>query len=383
MTKSGIIGMLAFLMLVGSCQNGNELEEKKGELKMRKEQLVELNNQIKILEQEISELDPDFSNESDNLTLVSTFSIPRRAFVHKIEVRGAVESRKNITLSSEIMGRILQINVTEGSTIEKGQSLMSIEAEMLRNTIKELETSLELAEAIYVRQANLWGKGIGSEIQYLQAKNNKETLDRKLATSYSELQKASVRAPFSGSIDEVFVRQGEMVLAGSPLFRIVSLKNMYIKADVSESYIGKFKKGDQVNVSFPSLDHEFTASINAVGQVINDRNRTFAIEVNLPAGEDLYKPNLTALVELKDYENENAMVVPSELIQKDSQGDYVFLLNTSTNAPTVNKVHITRGISYEGETEILGGLTEDQQLINKGFRDVTDGVSVRLAKVDS
>jgi len=375
MKKIGI-GLIIVALLLNGCQpTTTTLEQKKEELKTLKNEALDLQQQISTLEKEIAEADPDFIR--DNSTLVSTLKPINKKFVHKIEVRGSVQSRKNIILSAEAMGRINSIVVTEGTMVKKGQMLLQIDATTLKNSIEELKTSLELANIVYTKQANLWKNNIGTEIQYLEAKNKKESLERRLTTTYSQLDLATIEAPFSGSIDEVFVKEGEIAQPGLPMFRIVSLDDMYIKADISENHIGKIAVNDQVKVSFPSLSKEYNSSITAIGQVINIKNRTFSIEVKMESDNQV-KPNLTAVLELQDYENNEAWVIPTEIIQNDNYGDFVFLVGNGDEKSVAKKFRIERGKSFRGETEILNQFNGNELIINQGFRDVSEGVAVKL-----
>jgi len=374
--------VIGLALLIVSCQHKSkdELEIKKDELTKYKKEHADLESKIKALEREISQADPNFAKTLNSYTLVSTVPVQKKKFVHKIDVRGVVESRKNILVSSEAMGQITSIKVKEGDKVKKGDVMMIIDAQVLKNTIEELKTSLDLAKIVYERQSNLWKNNIGTEIQYLQAKNNYQSLQRKLETAQLQLEKATLRAPFSGNIDHVMVKEGEMAQIGLPMVRIVSLNDMYIKADVSENYIGLFNEGDAVDVDLPSLNKKFTSTISAVGDVIDANNRTYSIEVKLVDPENITKPNLTALISLIDYLNPNAVVIPTEIIQQDNIGDYVYVLQKNDSVTIANKVHIKRGKSFQSESEIEEGLSQGEKVISKGFREVTDGLLVSEVK---
>lgn len=380
MSLRSIYAIIISVVVINACTvSSSELDGKKKELAKLKEESKELNKQIRALEAEIAAEDSTFLNQGENFTLISVLSPEKKEFAHKIEVRGSVQSRKNVVLSSEAMGRINNIHFTEGASVTEGQLLLEIDAQTLENSIDELRKSLELAKTVYERQKNLWENNIGSEIQYLQAKNNKELLEKRLSTANSQLQLSRVKAPFSGSIDELFVNEGEMAQMGAPLFRIISLEDIYIEADVSESFIGKFKKGDLVDVSFPSLDLSLKSRVNAIGQVINPRNRTFKMEIVIPE-DNRMKPNLTAILQLNDYVNPEAHTIPTNIIQKDAVGDFIYVIKEEEGKNIAVKHHITRGVSFNGETEILEGITLADMIVNEGYRDVSDGMIVEIAK---
>lgn len=358
---------------------GSEVEVKKAELEQARIAAAKLNEEIAKLEKEISALDPEFAKQNSKAILVSTFVAEKRPFEHKAEVRGTVESRKNVLIAAQTGGEIKHVHVREGQNVAKGQTLVSLDAEIIRNTIAELKTALELATSVYERQAKLWEQKVGTEIQYLQAKNNKESLERRLATANAQLDQAIVKAPFSGTVDQLPAKEGEIASPGMPLVRLVSLDDSYIKADVSERFIGKFKAGDPVEVFFPANNQKLNSKIASVSQVINPENRTFIVEVYLPKVNFVVKPNQVVVLQLRDYVSEATLAVPTRIIQKDEEGQFIFVVDNRGDKMLARKVHITTGITSKTETEILEGLEGNEMIVNEGYRDLTEGVEVVLA----
>ena len=251
---------------------------------------------------------------------------------------------------------------------------------IIRKSIAELKTSLELAKTVFEKQSKLWEQKIGTEVQYLQAKNNKESLEGKLATAYAQLDLAIVRAPFAGTVDQLPAQIGEMATPGIPLVRVVSTDQMYLKSDVSERFIGRFNAGDKVDILFPLIDKKLTSKISSVGQVINVENRTFEVEVALPKVDFIVKPNQVVVLQLRDYVNENAFAVPTRLIQRDEDGQYIYIVDKRATGSVARKVHITAGVSSDNQTEIIEGLKGDETIVDQGFRDLTEGVEVAISE---
>lgn len=363
----------------GESQENKSLEAKKADLEKARKELQDLKLKIVNLETELSELDPEFAKQNNKAILVSTFVAEHKPFEHKVEVRGSVESRRNVLLSAQTGGEIKRINVREGQNVSAGQALVELDADVIRKTIAELKTSLELATTVYEKQAKLWEQKIGTEVQYLQAKNNKESLEGRLATTNAQLNMAIVRAPFSGTIDHLPARVGEMASPGIPLVRIVSTDEMYLNADVSERFIGRFKAGDKVDIHFPLLNKTLSSLISSVGQVINAENRTFEVEVKLPKVDFIVKPNQVVVLQLRDYINQEAFAVPTRLVQRDEDGQYIYVVENRDKGSVARKLHVVTGISSEKETEIVEGLKGQEQIVDKGFRDLTEGVEVTIA----
>ncbi|MBL7845299.1 MAG: efflux RND transporter periplasmic adaptor subunit [Cyclobacteriaceae bacterium] len=358
-------------------KNAN-LETKKKQLEQAQVELAGLKDKIAALEKEIGEADPTFAQQINKAILVTTFVAEKKPFEHKVEVRGSVESRKNILISAQTGGEIQRVHVREGQNVSKGQVLVSLNADIIRNSIAELKTSLELANSVYEKQSRLWEQKIGTELQYLQAKNNKESLERRLNTAYAQLDQAIVKAPFSGTIDQLPAREGEIAAPGLPLVRVVSLEDTYIKADVSERFIGKFKAGDPVEVYFPSQNKKLTTKIASVSQVINAENRTFIVEVQLPRVNFTVKPNQVVVLNLRDYMSEATLAVPTRIIQKDEDGQFIFTVDDRDGRLLAKKIHITTGITSMTETEVLAGLMGNEQIVDEGYRDLTEGVEVEI-----
>lgn len=362
--------------VVFSCGQEEGVEAKKAQLAELKSQLGELNTDIKELETEISKLDPEFASANKKSILITTAAARKGDFTHFVEVTGSVLSKKNVSISAETAGRIIEVPVMEGSRISKGQILARIDSETMERNIEELESSLELATTIFQKQERLWNQKIGTEIQFLEAKNRKEGLEKNLASMKTQLDKAYVRAPFTGTVETVLVRMGEGVQPGVPMFEFVGESDLFIQADVSESYVGVLGKNDTVSVVFPSLNKTIESRVSSVGGVINPNNRTFKVEVALPNMKEV-KPNMITVLKIKDYQNSESVVVPAHLILSDSKGDYVFVVENQT----AQKKYVKRGLTANNETEILEGLTGSETLVDKGFREVGDNFSVNIAQL--
>ena len=375
--------IISLTVLLAACGSGDTLEDKKKKLSQLKAEAKDLNQQISELESEIMSNQPDFNGVIRQSTLISTVEVQPQYFEHKVEVRASVASRRNVLISAETNGRIESISVREGQQVKKGQLLISLDASILENSVKELKTSLDLATTVYEKRARLWEQNIGSEIQYLEAKNQMESLQRKLATTQAQLRQSKIRAPFDGVVDNLDAKLGEMAMFGTPLIRILSLDAMHLEADVSEKYLGRLQRGDTVGLFFPAFDHDIASVITSVGQVINQQNRTFSVEIELPVGSISYKPNLVAVVEIRDYYNDSALVVPSELIQQDNIGNFVYAVDTVENDLKAKKLHIVTGKSYESNTEVIEGLQGGTVLIAAGHREVTDNALVQIATRES
>lgn len=334
-----------------------------------------LNAQITDLDAAIAALDTTASYDA-----VTAFEVNPDMFLHYFEVFGTVEADKSINLFPLNSGKVERIHVKAGQKVSQGQLLVSLDTDLMESSLKELETALALAQTVFNKQQKLWiDEQIGSEIQYLQAKNNYDALVQKLQTLKEQMAMSEVRAPFAGTIDEVFAKVGELAAPQMPAVRLVNTSGVYVKADVPESYANRVKAGTAANVAFTSMDFEVAAEVLQVGQFIQEGNRTFSINVSLPADPGTVKPNQMVHVALQDYRNDAALAVPSSLIQQDVEGnDFVFVLEHKGSYSEVAKVFVEAGLSYEGRTEIKSGIEVGAQLVDKGSRSVRTGQRVHV-----
>lgn len=315
------------------------------------------------------------------LPLVTSYKVVDTTFKHFIDIQGDVDTKENIIIYPEYSGTLTNIYVKEGQKVTKGQVLARIDDGGLGNQLAQMQTQYELAKTTFERQERLWNQKIGSEIQYLQAKANMEGLQNSVKQMQSQLGKTRVKAPFSGTIDEIITDQGQVVSPGAnQLMRIVSLKNMYVKASIPETYLGTIKKGTYVNVEFPSLGKQIDGTVRQVGNFINPNNRTFEIEITIPNSDQVIKPNLVANLEINDYSKDNAVIIPDNVIQENAKGEkFVYIISEIKDSEaSVTKTQVKLGLAYDGYVEVYEGLKADDLIVKDGAITMKDGLTVKV-----
>ncbi len=313
--------------------------------------------------------------------LVSVATLKDTVFNHYLDIQGSVETKENILIQPEMPGTLVSLNVKAGQRVSKGQLLARVDDGGSSQQVASLETQYQLAKTTFERQKNLWSQKIGSEIQYLQAQTQMLSLQRSVAQAKAMLSKTEIRAPFSGTIDEVFVERGQVVSAGPQgLMRIVNLNNMYVSTSIPESYIGKLKVGTQVDVFLTSLNKNYKGKVRQIGNFINPNNRSFGIEVSIPNPENLLRPNQVAKLKVIDYTVKNAIVVPSNVIQEDGKGNqFVFVAtNSDGKTATAKKAMVTIGKSSDNVTEILSGLSANDIIVIEGVNTISEGMKLNF-----
>ena len=379
-----------FILFIVSCNNDNkktieelinegnleELQERRSSLIIQKGQI---NNELKEITQGVSILDT-----AKSFVLVNTVTTKTETINHFSKFQGIIKTDQNMILYPEFSGRISKIYVDEGDIVKKGQALAKIDDGGLYNELKLVESQAKLAKTIYERQSKLWNDKIGSEIQYLEAKTNYEIQNNRLKSITESLAKTTITAPFSGTIDEIFIEEGNLV--SPPMmpdqgnaFRIINLNELYVESVIPESFIGKIKKGAEVQVEIPVLNKSFNSTIKHSVSSINELSRTFKIEVSVPKNDLDLIPNLNVEVNVLDYTNSQAILVPESIVSEDSDNNK-FLFTVLNNK--AKKTIVETGYTQNGMIEITTGLDVNEIVINEGGRIVKDGQNVKIFNED-
>lgn len=362
MKKILIIPILCFLAI--SCS-----QDKKAKLEKLREQHDKIAEQIMQLEKEIGN---ENGTKDEKATQISYIEIAYTPFDHYIEVQGKIDGEENVSVSPQTIGTITSINVREGETVKRGQILAHLDDAVMKKSITELDSSLSYITHLYNKQKYLWDQKIGSEIQYLTAKNNKENLENRKKTLKEQMDLYHIVSPINGTIEEIPVKIGQSVAPGITAFRVINLSRVKIVADVAEAYSAKLRTGNIVKIYFPDLDKELHSKISFASKYINTTNRTFAVESRLENPSNEYRANMLAVIKINDYHSDSAIVIPVNSIQRVDGKEYVFVANSQT----ARKKEITTGKTYNGYAEILNGLKKGDKLITIGYQDLEDGEKI-------
>jgi RND family efflux transporter MFP subunit len=371
--KLSITGIVV-LFLLFSCSSN-----KQAQLSKLKQQQTAINDKIRSLEGEISTGKKDSLNPG-KFKFVGLKDVNSNTFDHFIRVQGKVDGDQNAAVFAEAPGTISSKFADVGQKVVKGQVLAQIDDQQYRSQMQGLETQYKFATDLYDKQKRLWDQKIGSEVQYLQSKTNKESLEKQIASLKQQVDKFKIKSPIDGTIEECNIKVGGVVSPDPRLaaYRVVAFKNLKVSAEVSEAYSAKVKVGDKLIVLFPDINKQFETKVDFVSKYINPVNRTFIIETKLLDDFNDLKANMIAIIQINDYHTDNAIQVPMNVIQTDLNGSYVYVVRSKDKYNAAFKQPVTLGISYNGVAEILKGLAIGDKVISVGYQELVDGEYIRF-----
>jgi membrane fusion protein (multidrug efflux system) len=380
-----LVPVAALFAACGGDMAGGGVADKRAERDSLKAVYDQVGKQLKAVEDWLALND---STLQRSLPLVSAQVLVPGPFTHYIDVHGVVKADQSAALYALAGGRVASIRVKAGDRVRQGQVLMTMDNDMTLRQIAQAQAGADLARTTFEKQDRLWKQHIGSEMQYLQAKTQKEQAEAALATLQEQQRLSNITAPFDGVVDEVMARVGDMAAPTMPLARVVNLNSVQLEADVSESYLRQVKAGAPVTVTFPSIGETFDAPLTHVGEYIDPANRTFKVHLVAPKSEAYMRPNLLGDLSIRDQHTDSALVVPSSCILEEMDGhSYVFVLGPAPqgrfvkdNEAVARKVLVTRLSEYKGMTHVegeqAGTLKPGDHIVLEGAKNVSDGQTV-------
>ncbi len=358
---------LNLLILLGC---GSKSIDKKTELENLKKEHDQTAEKIKKLEKELEGKD---GKSTEKIKYVSINEIKPVEFNQYLEVQGKIDGEENVGVNAKMPGVVTRVYVKEGDVVKQGQLLAQLDDDYMQKGLNELKSALDFASQMYDKQKNLWDQKIGSEVQYLSAKNNKESLENKLATLKDQVDQTKIKSPINGTVEDLQIKIGQAVSPGFPVFRVINFSKVKVVAEVAEAYSSRIRLGNEVILFFPDLNKEVKAKITFSSKYINPTNRTFIVEARLNPNEIDARANMIAVFRINDYKVANAFVVPINVIQKSSDTRFIFLAKEENNKLIARKQIVNVGNIYNGKAEITSGLKEGDKVIMVGYQDLNEG----------
>lgn len=367
-----IFAIFTAVVLLASCGQ----PDPKAELAKLKAEKTQIEEKIKALEEEIAKTD---TTKAGKIKDVIVTAIAPSSFKHYIDVQGIVDADENVSIMPTMAGNVTKIYVNEGDNVKAGQLLAEIDNDIYVKQLNSLQPQLTLATDLFNRQKRLWDQKIGSEVQFLQAKTQKESIEKQIETIQEQIELTRIKSPINGTVDYVGLKLGQLAAPGAmPAFRVVNMNKLKVKANISETYASRVKKGNPVALYFPDLNKEIPSTVSFAARVIDPMTRTFVTEASLSSASGEFHPNMIAILKVIDYQNDSALVVPINLIQNSENESFIFTAEIKDGKKIARKKAVTIGRVYNGNAEITSGLNDKDLIITTGASDLADGIEIKF-----
>ncbi len=373
--KRILIIITSIALILASCNNNNSETQIRKKISRYKARIARYEAKVQELEKQLPE------NEEARKVLIRTMKVEPQKFTHYLELPANIEAINFAYVSPKANGEVKRILVKEGDYVKKGQVLIELDDQLIKNNIARLKTQLELADSLYQKQKKLYEQGIGSEVQYLQAKSQKESLEKNLAALRTQLEYTQVTAPFDGIVDQINIKVGEIASPAMRPIYLINLDKMKATANLAEKYLPYVHKGLPITLKFDVYpDLKIKTKISYVGNFIDPMTKTFRIEAQFNNTAHKIKPNMTAEVRFDQLKENNAIVIPTKILNQDTKGWYIYIVSQNGDKYYANKRYITLGQTTATQVVVLSGLRKGELVITDGYNLVRDGTPVKIAQ---
>lgn len=369
--------VMFFLASCGSKNDKGDIATKRGQLGELKKQQALVKEKIAMLESQLAIMDTSMRKDEKSKYVGITEIVPHD-FNHFIEVQAKVEGDEDVSISSELPGTVTAVLVSPGDHVVTGQVLATLDDGAMKENLGSMKAQRDLAVVMFERQKNLWDQKIGSEMQFMQAKTQKESVEKQYAAMREQWNATRIKSPINGTVDIVNVKIGQAVAPGLTAARVVNLSKLKVKGEIAESYITKVQRGNDVILFFPDMNKEVTAKLEYSGQVVNSLNRTFNVEVKLNPKDGDFRPNQVVVMKIADYSATNSFILPVGVVQKSGDGEFVFVAEMMNGKIVAKRKSVKSGMTYNGNSEIKEGLTSGDKVITTGYQNIVEGDAVKL-----
>ncbi|WP_347158412.1 efflux RND transporter periplasmic adaptor subunit [Pontibacter chitinilyticus] len=310
---------------------------------------------------------------------VDVFVVSPTAYQNKITSTGTVLPNEEVELRSEIPGQVTNINFTEGTRVSKGQLLLTVNADEMRAQLQKLKSNQALYQQMEQRQHTLLEKEYISKQEYDQVSNQLATANADIKALQATLSKANIRAPFAGVVGLRQVSEGSYVTAATPIAQIVDVSPVKIDFAVPGRYSQQLKRGDKITFTTEGSPQEYQAEIYAIQPNIDPTTRTLQLRALYENKQEEVRPGAFVKITVPLKEVEQAILIPTEAIIPEAEGQKVFLVKNNKAVPQMVKI----GQRSESLIQIMEGVQPGDTLIQSGILQARPGSELKIRKVNT
>ena len=295
----------------------------------------------------------------------------------EIEIPGSLMANESTEIHPEVSGRLVLLNVREGAMVSKGTLLAKIYDGDLQAQLRKLQVQLKIAEQTENRQAQLLKiQGISQQdydLSLLQVHN----INADIEIIRANISKSEIRAPYSGKLGLKNISPGAFITPSTIITTISQVSQLKLQFNVPEKYGATIKKGQMVDFTIDGSQKNFTASVLATEDAIEENTRSLAIRALVKGNDAELLPGAFARVKVVLTKNENALMIPNNSIVPQGRKKLIYLFKNNKALST----EITTGIRDSANIQVLTGLNKGDTVITTGLLYLRPNSDVKITKV--
>ncbi|MGN0202750.1 MAG: efflux RND transporter periplasmic adaptor subunit [Candidatus Cryptobacteroides sp.] len=302
------------------------------------------------------------------------------AATHDVSLRtyvGRIEPSKNVVLTAPFPAKVVSVNVRKGRLAKEGEIIAVLKSESVESAYRMSLATLEQARDGYDRMMQVYAEGGVTEVQKMEITTKLRQAEASFAAAEDAVAKCTVRAPYSGIVEDIFIEEGVELGLSAPVARIMNVSSVEIHFPVPENEIKGISVGDTADVTVPAADISLEAKVLTKGVDASPLSHAYDCILLPREGCPDILPGMVCKVRLRS-DNGSRIIIPMRSVMTDSNGRYVWCADQDG---TIVKKYVTCGGFADNGIIISDGLAEGDRLVVDGHRKVSTGMKVKVKEL--
>ncbi len=313
-------------------------------------------------------------NRGPSVSTVSGMVVTPQKFADNLSLSGTLEANEQVEIRSEIMGVVEAINFEEGTQVSKGQVLLRVNDSEMRAQLSKVGTAQQLASENERRAKLLLEKQAISQEEYDIASADFKSAQAESQLISAQLGKATIRAPFSGTIGLRYISEGTYVTPQTPIATLVNTKQLKITFSIPEKYASRMKLNSELTFTVAGSNEEYKAKIYAIEPMVDLATRTLKMRAIAENPEGKLYPGTFANVILPLEMVDDALLVPTESLIPIQNGKMIFI----SKGGKAQQIEVETGSRTDSSVRIISGLKPGDTVLTSGVMSLKDGAPVKV-----
>jgi membrane fusion protein, multidrug efflux system len=310
---------------------------------------------------------------------VDAFVVKESSVSQDVQIPGSLMPFEETQIRAEVGGRIVELNVKEGTVVTKGTLLVKLFDEDLQAQLKKLQVQLKIAEKTEERNKELLAINGISQQEYDLSTLNVENLRADIETTRIAISKTAIRAPYTGKVGLRNISLGSYISPADIITTIRQVDKLKLEFSVPEKYAQEIGQGYAVKFRVDGGVQDHQAIVMATESSVDQSTRTLKVRAVVNGSNRELVPGIFAKVNLQLGKDANALLIPTQAIIPTARNKQVIILRKDSATFTV----VETGIRDSAYVQVLQGLKVGDTVITSGLMAIRPNSKVKVTKVSS